>query len=136
VIEEQTLNELESQLADDDSDEALAHCVVLVALVAGHEIDVPPEELNGAARRALLMLAAGGDPSRGLDLHGRAVDSISKDLDSRARRAALNDGLESLARRPLPHLAEAARSLVDDPEIAWRAFSAACLAEMLAENEG
>ena len=52
-----------------------------------------PDELRAATRRAQLVLAAGGDPHRGLDLDGPAVERLAEELDSTERRAALEHGL-------------------------------------------
>ncbi len=54
------------------------------------------DEVHGASRRALLLLAAGGDPERELDLNGRAVASVADDLRSSDRQLALERGLENL----------------------------------------
>ena len=37
----------------------------VLAYLAGQEVELPDEELNGARRRAMLLVAAGGDPHRG-----------------------------------------------------------------------
>ena len=66
------LAQLEEALVD-DADESLPTALVVLASLAGREIPLEEAELHGAARRALLLLAAGGDPERGLDLNGRAV---------------------------------------------------------------
>ena len=71
-MREAWLDQLEALLVE--ADEATA--VVTVASVAGRELELDPEEVRGAGRRALLVLAAGGDPSRGLDLDGPAVLAV------------------------------------------------------------
>ncbi len=83
------------------------------------------------------MLASGGDPQRGLDLHGRVVASMASDLDDPARRELLQSGLLALSEKAtgLAHVTEALRSLLGDPDIAWNAYAAACLAEILAEAD-
>ena len=48
----------------------LATSLVVLAAVAGADVALDEDERRGAARRALLRLAAGGDPARGLDLNG------------------------------------------------------------------
>ena len=45
----------------------------MLAYLAGQAIELDAEELNGARRRALLLVAAGGDPHRELDVDDRAV---------------------------------------------------------------
>jgi len=59
------LRDLEGSLADDDSGDELATALVVLASVAGEEIQIDEDEAHGASRRALLLLTAGGDPDRG-----------------------------------------------------------------------
>ena len=82
------------------------------------------------------MLAAGGDPSRGLDLDGPAVLGLASDLDAPERREALEDGLFRLLEdaKGLPHVSEAVRGLLAAPDLAWRAYACSLLAEELAED--
>jgi hypothetical protein len=126
------LARLEARLAQDEGDE-LAVGLVALAYAAGQEIDLPAAERHAAGRRALLLLATGGDPGRGLDLDGRAVVALARELDDPARRATLAAGLDDLRRhaRGHPHVSEALRALAADPDVAWRAFAAAALAEEL-----
>lgn len=127
---------IEHSLAADSTGERLAEILVVLAAVAGAEIELDDDELHGATRRALLLLASGGDPSRGLDLNGRAVGALADDLDDPARRAALEDGLETLRRRAvgLRHLSEALHELLAAPDIAWHAFACSLLADELGEE--
>jgi hypothetical protein len=131
-MREAWLDQLEALLAG--ADEATA--VVTVASVAGRELQLDPEELRGAGRRALLVLAAGGDPSRGLDLDGPAVRGMSEELDTPARRDGLEDGLFRLLEdaRGLPHVSETAQALLVTREVAWAAYVCSLLAEQLAEE--
>ncbi len=130
------LEGLERSLADDEGTEALANGVVVLATVAGRDVHVDPDEAHGAARRALLLLSAGGDPDRGLDLHGRAVAAIADDLRSVDRQIALEEGLRQLRLQTegLPHVSEALHGLIDAPDVAWRAYSAGLLAQALGEE--
>ena len=123
------LEQLEQLVAEAD----LATAIVTVASVAGREVRIDPDEARAAARRAVLVLAAGGDPSRGLDLNGPAVERLAEELDGENRRAALEAGLDALrtSATGLPHVREAAQALVDAPDTAWRAFAAALLADQL-----
>ncbi|HEX2505325.1 MAG TPA: hypothetical protein VHK22_03875 [Gaiellaceae bacterium] len=95
------------------------------------------DEARGAARRALLLLAAGGDPERGLDLNGRAVRALADDLRTSDRQLLLERGLEDLqgtvARARLPHVEEALKALRATPDVAWRAFACSVLAEELGD---
>jgi hypothetical protein len=115
----------------------VATALVTVASVAGRDVPLDDEELRGAGRRALLVLAAGGDPSRGLDLSGPAVERLAGELDTPQRRSALNTGLVRLRDDAigLRHVTEAVKALIDAPETAWRAYAAAVLAEQLGESD-
>ena len=131
-MREAWLDQLEALLAGADEGTA----VVTVASVAGRGLEVDEEELRGAGRRALLVLAAGGDPSRGLDFDGPAVIGLAGELDAPARREALEDGLFRLLEdaKGLPHVSEAVRGLLAAPDLAWRAYSCSLLAEELARD--
>ena len=119
------------------SDSELAIAVATIAAVAGREIDVDDEELRGAARRALFVLAAGGDPDRGLDLDGPAVNSFAAELDEPSRRESLRAGLVELAADSsgFAHVTEVVHALLDAPESAWRAYACSLLAEQLADDD-
>ena len=131
---ERWLQQLEETLAESD----LATAIVTVAAVAGRDLEqtVDRDELHGAARRALFVLAAGGDPDRGLDLNGPAGTRFADDLDDTTRRAALRAGLVALRLEAagLAHVTEATQGLLDAPDTAWRAFACAMLAEQLADD--
>lgn len=131
------LTELERSLAEDSGSENLAVAIVVLAAVAGRGVPLDEDEVRGASRRALLFLTAGGDPSRGLDLRGRAVGAISADLDDAERRAALEGGIEELREEAvgLPHVSEAIHALSKEPEIAWRAYACSLLAEELGDGD-
>jgi hypothetical protein len=107
---------------------------VAVAFLAGADVTIPDDELRGARRRAVLLLAAGGDPHRDLDLEGRAVQALASDLDSKRRREALATGLSAVA-GAAPDL-EVLHSTVDellaDTDLAWRSFACSLLVEELA----
>ncbi len=126
------LARLEDRLAAGDQEE-LAVALVTLAYAAGDRVRIEGGERRAAGRRALLLLAAGGDPGRGLDLDGRAVAALAADLDGADRRAALSTGLADLRARARghPHVSEALSALAADPDIAWRAFAAAILTEEL-----
>jgi hypothetical protein len=127
------LLKLERTLAEDEGTQELATALVVLASVAGREVHVDEQEAHGATRRALLLLSAGGDPSRGLDLHGRAVTSLADDLRTVDRQLALEDGVRQLRLEAegLPHVSEALHALADTPDVAWRAYAAGLLAEEL-----
>jgi hypothetical protein len=124
---------LEEALARDAGTDNLATALVVLASVAGTGVAVDDAERLAAIRRAMLLLAAGGDPARGLDLNGRAVSALADDLRDVDRQIALESGVRELRTLAtgLPHVSEAVRALVDAPEIAWRAFACSLLAEEL-----
>jgi hypothetical protein len=105
----------------------------VLAFLAGQEVEVPAGALNEARRRALLLLAAGGDPHRELGLDDRAVKSLAADLHTEDRRRALAARIDELAvlARDLPRVRAAAIFLAGDVDLAWRMFALALLAEEL-----
>jgi hypothetical protein len=128
------MDELDSLLARIDAGE-LGDPLPVLAYVAGQSVDLPEEDLNAARRRALLLVAAGGDPHRELDIDDRAVNSLAADLYNDERRVALGRALDRLVLRvrELPVAREAALFLVSDVDLAWRMWSLTLLAEELAE---
>lgn len=108
-----------------------------LAYLAVVDVAIPGEELNAARRRALLLLAAGGDPRSGLEPDGRAARALAADLDSPSRRAEAERALDGLAAQAegLAAVAAALDRLRGDPELAWRWLACALLAEELAEKE-
>jgi hypothetical protein len=127
---------LERSLAEGEGTEALATGVVVLATVAGRDVHLDEDEAHGAARRALLLLSTGGDPDRGLDLHGRAVSAMADDLRTVDRQLALEEGLRQLRVQAegLPHVSEALHGLTEAPDVAWRAYAAGVLAQALEER--
>jgi hypothetical protein len=126
------LEELEQSGLAADSGELL---VVLVWLVAG-ELEIDESELNAARRRAMFVLASGGDPHRELDLDSVAAERLSAELDTPERRARLADALGGLAAQAegLPVVSEALTELCAEPDLAWRFLALALLADELAEE--
>lgn len=108
---------------------------VLVWLVLA---DVPVEdaELSAARRRAMLVLAAGGDPHRDLAPDDVAVVRLADELDRPDRRAALATALDRLTvdAEGLAAVTETLAVLHGDPELAWRVYALALLADELAED--
>ena len=110
---------------------------IALAFLAGEKLPIDPRQLNAARRRAVFLLAAGGDPHRALELDGRAVLALASELDSAQASAALQANLAAL-RRPaerFPLVASSLSELLADERLAWRAYSCALLAEELAESE-
>jgi hypothetical protein len=124
------LEELERAGLDPRSTELL---VVLCWLVRD-EVAIDEAELNGARRRAMFVLAAGGDPHREVSLESVAAERLADELDTPERRAALASALDELPTDGLPAIAAAVESLRCDPELAWRSFALSLLADELAEE--
>jgi hypothetical protein len=126
------LAQLENRLAE-GAEEALAEALISLAFAAAGDLDIPDDERRAAGRRALVMLAAGGSPVRGLDLDGRAVTALAIELETPERLETLDAGLQLLRGQAggLPHVSEALRGLAEAPDVAWRAYAAAVLAEEL-----
>ena len=104
-----------------------------LALLAVPEPLVDRDELNPALRRAMLLLAAGGDPHRELELDGRAVSSLAAELDRPERRAEVSRGLEALtpAAAGLANVSAALEQLLLDATLSWRAYACALIADEL-----
>src|SRR5215831_3227845 len=126
------LEELERSGLDPRSGELL---VVLCWLVRD-EIAIDEAELNAARRRAMFVLAAGGDPHRELDYDSVAAERLAAELDSPERRRALAAALDRLApdAAGLPGVAAALDGLRADGDLAWRSLALALLADELAEE--
>jgi hypothetical protein len=107
----------------------------VLAYLAGRSVQLDEADLNGARRRALLLVAAGGDPRRELGVDDRAVKAIAADLHTEARRDELARAIDALVLRvrDLPVAREAALFLAGDVDLAWRLFALALLAEELGE---
>jgi hypothetical protein len=107
----------------------------VLAYMAGDRVALGDEELNAARRRALLLLAAGGDPHRELGVDDRAVKALAADLHDADRIAQLRGAVDALVVRvrDLPKVREGALFLAADVELAWRMFALALLAEELGE---
>lgn len=107
----------------------------ILAYLAGQSVEIADEDLNGARRRALLLVAAGGDPHRDLDVDDRAVKALAADLYTDDRREQLGRSIDALVLRvrERPVAREAALFLAGDVDLAWRLFSLSLLAEELAE---
>lgn len=107
----------------------------ILAYIAGQRVEIPEQELKGTRRRAMLLLAAGGDPHRELGVDDRAVKAIAVELFDEGRRAQLAAGLDELAilARDLPRTKDAALFLAGDLDLAWRLYALGLLAEELGE---
>jgi hypothetical protein len=108
----------------------------VLAYVAGQGVELDDDDLHGARRRALLLVAAGGDPHRDLDVDDRAVKSLAADLYTEDRRDQLARSIDALVLRvrELPAARDAALFLAADVDLAWRMFALTLLAEELGEE--
>lgn len=106
----------------------------VLAYLAGEALELDEGELNGARRRALLLVAAGGDPRRELGVDDRAVKALATDLWTEERREAYGRSLDALVVRvrDLPATREAALFLAADVDLAWRLYALGLIAEELA----
>jgi hypothetical protein len=124
------LEDLDRSGLDPRSTELL---VVLCWLVKD-DVAVDETELNAARRRAMFVLAAGGDPHRDVGTDSVAAERLAGELDTPERRAQLAAALDELPRDDLPAVAAAVESLRADPELAWRSFALSLLADELADE--
>jgi hypothetical protein len=110
---------------------------VLLCLLAGRDVTLDEQECRAALRRSELLLAAGGDPRRPLELWGRAVTALAEDLDSVSAREQLATGLRELnpAAVEMPSVADALRHLEQEGDLAWQCFAMALLADELGSEE-
>ena len=106
---------------------------VSLAWLVKDEVGLDETELNGARRRAMFVLAAGGDPHRDLSPNSVAAERLADELDSPARRAALDAALAALDTSGLPRIRDAVATLRADPERAWRTLALALLADEIAD---
>jgi hypothetical protein len=107
-----------------------------LAFVAAQDVHLPGDELGAARRRAMLLLASGGDPHRALEPDGRAVRALADDLDEPRPRAELAASLERLSEEAqgLAQVTRALDRLRADPELAWRWLALAFLAEEISDE--
>jgi hypothetical protein len=124
------LEELERSGLDPRSSELL----VILCWLVRDDVSIDEAELNGARRRAMFVLAAGGDPHRELELDSIAAERLADELETPGRRAQLAAALGELPAEGLPAVSAAAESLCSDPELAWRSFALSLLADELAEQ--
>ena len=124
------LEQLEASSLDPRSGELL----VMLCWLVQEDVAVPEAELNAARRRAMFVLAAGGDPHRELELDSVATERLAAELETPERRAALGAALDALPTVDLPAVAGAVETLRAEPELAWRSFALALLADEIAEQ--
>jgi hypothetical protein len=111
----------------------LGDALPVLAYVAGRRVEVDEGELNEARRRAVTVLAAGGDPHREVGIDDVAVKRLAAELWSDERRAQLGGGIDELALRvrDLPRVREAVLFLAGEVDLAWRLYALGLVAEEL-----
>jgi hypothetical protein len=104
-----------------------------LALLAAPDLPIDDEELQPALRRSLLLLVAGGEPQRELELDGRAVRALAEELERPERTAEVARGVADLrlATEGTPNVTTALEELLADPGLAWHAYACALLADEL-----
>ena len=107
-----------------------------LAWLAGRDVELDPDEVKAAVRRAELLLAAGGDPRRELELDGRAVTSVADDLDDPRARDQLEDALARLAAASegMTAVSDGLARLRAQPNLAWQSYACTLLAEAMGED--
>jgi hypothetical protein len=108
-----------------------------LAWLAGQELEHDPDELRAVLWRTELLLAAGGDPRRELELDGRAVTALAEDLGSPEQRDRFEDALARLtaASEGLAAVSEGLARLRAQPDLAWQSYAGALLAEAIAGDD-
>ncbi|HEX6130786.1 MAG TPA: hypothetical protein VF044_03595 [Actinomycetota bacterium] len=108
-----------------------------VVYLAAQSVEIADGDLRPARRRAMLLLAAGGDPYRELGPDDRAVTALAADLDAPGRREALEDALAALvpAAAGLPRVSGRLAELRARPGLAWRWLALVLLADELAGDD-
>ena len=126
------LEQLEESHLEPDSGDLL----VVLAWLVRERVEIPEEDTNAARRRAMFVLAAGGDPHRDLELDSIAAERLATELGTPERRAQLAQALEELTACAdgLPAVLAAVETLRDEPELAWRTFALALLADEIADE--
>jgi hypothetical protein len=109
---------------------------VALAWLVRDAVPFDDAELHAARRRAMLVLAAGGDPHRDVELDDVAAVRLADELDSAERREALGEALASLDTSGLLRVSSAVAALRADPGRAWRTLALALLADEIADYPG
>ena len=122
------------QLEESGLDPRSGELLVMLCWLVQEDVAIPETELNAARRRAMFVLAAGGDPHRDLDLGSVAAERLGAELETPERRAALGAALDALPAADLPAIAGAVEALRAEPELAWRSFALALLADEIADE--
>jgi hypothetical protein len=129
AVERTALEQLEGSLEQGEREGGLAG----LAWLASRHTSLDEKPLDGARRRAILLLATGGDPRSGLVLDGRAAASLAAELEPVLPWEELHAELERLrgGAGDLPLVRAAIGELVSDASLSLRALACALLAEEL-----
>ena len=122
------------ELEGSDLDSRSSELQVVLCWLVQDDVPIDESELNAARRRAMFVLAAGGDPHRDVGLDSVAAKRLADELDTPERRAHLAAALEQLPADGLLLVTAAVESLRADPELAWRSFALSLLADELADE--
>jgi hypothetical protein len=115
-------------------DERSVELLVSLVWLCLPELPIAEDELNASRRRAMFVLAAGGDPHRDLGYDSVAAERLAAELDAPERREALRAALAALDTSGLPRTAGGVAALQAEPDLAWRCLGLALLADELAEE--
>jgi hypothetical protein len=113
-----------------------AAAAAAAAFAASLSLPLDEAALAGPLRRALLVLAAGGDPHRALDVEARAVRALADDLEALVGDDELAAAFASVHTRArgLPRIEAAAAELAANPVQARSAVALALLGAELADD--
>lgn len=123
------LEELEGSELDSASE-----LQVILCWLVQDRVTLDEDTLNAARRRAMFVLAAGGDPHRDVGVDSIAAERLADELDTPQRQAQLAAALDELPTEDLPGVTAAVESLRADPGLAWRSFALSLLADELADE--
>ena len=124
------------QLEESGLDPRSSELLVVLCWLVREQVDIPEAELSAARRRAMFVLAAGGDPHRDLELDSVAAERLAAELETLERRARLGAALDDLARSAegLPAVLSALDALRTERELAWRSFALSLIADEIADE--
>jgi hypothetical protein len=123
------------QLEESGLDARSSELLVVLCWLVRDDVAIPVSDLNAARRRAMFVLAAGGDPHRDLALESVAAERLATELETAERRAELEAALARLPADGLPGVLAALEALGAEPELAWRSFALALLADEIADED-
>lgn len=125
------LESLEPSVAEDPEAASVA-----LAYVAGQRIEWDEANVSAALRRAVFVLAAGGDPHRELHVGDKAVSCLAAELATEAPAGALGRVLSELHEEAadLPQASDLIDRLTADAQVAWACVACGLLADEVSEG--